>query len=196
MNKIKYLAIILILIFIISLLVIVCTKKSDKNILESLISDEGYIFEDLFWFCSLEDVLKNKNFSEEDIEINGNKSVIKIMKRRQFDKPNISPYVILQFSNNKFVAATYSIEFTEKENFISCTREFKNILKELGKPDSSNLDVLDSIPSIQGESVYWNGNDNSRIEIDIYNNTSSIEHPYYIINLKVAAPKMAPNKLR
>ncbi|MBZ4665067.1 hypothetical protein [Mahella sp.] len=164
--------------------------KDFDQLLTSLYQEGKYIFEDLPWLISKEEVMERK-------QLNDNNSVredlLKIDGIFPFNDSSLEQTVLFVFEDDKFVSGEYLFSTADHDEFIKFCEELKTHLeKSLPKPFGNDLSVFDNAKNVdtdgQGESVSWKGEDGSYLMVDLLAAAQEDDKKQYIIQIQSTSP--------
>lgn len=138
-------------------------SDSYVELLKSLHQDGGFVFEGQPWFSSRNDVAE-----QQKIEDSKATDFLKSEGVFALEKGPLTKITLFRFSDEEFVSGEYLFSTDDKELFTQFVNSLKTELAgDFPKPRSTDLNALVADDSAQGNSVLWEGEDNSRLSITI-----------------------------
>lgn len=138
-------------------------SDSYAELLKSLHQDGGFVFEGQPWFSSRNDVAE-----QQKIEDSKDTDFLKSEGVFALEKGSLTKITLFRFSDEKLVSGEYLFTTDDKELFAQFVNSLKTELAgDFPKPRSIDLNALVADDSAQGNSVLWEGEDNSRLSITI-----------------------------
>ncbi|MDK2902102.1 MAG: hypothetical protein PWQ93_21 [Clostridiales bacterium] len=166
------------------------TVKDFDQLLTSLHQEEKYIFEDLPWLISKEEVMERKQLNENN---SVREDLLKIDGGFPFNDSSLEQTVLFVFEDDKFVSGEYLFSTADQDEFIKFCEELKTHLeKSLPKPFGNDLSVFDNAKNVdtdgQGESVSWKGEDGSYLMVDLLAAAQEDDKTQYIVQIQSTSP--------
>jgi len=188
-------------LFILSILCIVligsgCSSKESPSaggddfnqLLKNVSRDDGFVFGDLPWLVTKQEVIKQKQLNDISAEKG---DFLKAEGSFPFNKSSLKLLTIYRFSDDKFVSGEYLFSTSDKTLFAQFCKELKtNLSKSLAKPNANDLSVLDKAgeASAQGKSVSWEGKDRSTLSVNVLTAEQQGSSTEYLLQIKSSSP--------
>ncbi|MCJ8015293.1 hypothetical protein MUG84_26865 [Paenibacillus sp. KQZ6P-2] len=196
MHKIKSWFFLLIFLASIGLICIGCSFEGKKpsseenynQLLTSFHQNGEYVFENLPWLISRQEVLKRKQQNDSSVE---NTDFLKIEGSFPLTSSSLKKTVVYRFSDDQFVSGEYLFSTHDKNRFIEFCNKLKSHLSEsLAEPYANDLSVLEQAGDINahGKSVAWEGKDRSILKVNLLTDTQQNSEMMYILQIKSSAP--------
>jgi len=154
-----------------------------NQLLVSIHQNETFVFGELPWLISKEEVIQQ--IERMEIEIDDIDRLV-VEGKLSLD-PAIKQHVIYKFENEQLVSGEYWFRTTEKDQFDELGSAIKDVLIEVfPEPSSTNLDALDTatVSAEQHESIMWQGSDRSNMQVNLLSNDAS----EYILQIQLSSP--------
>lgn len=156
-------------------------SDSYAELLNSLHQNGGFVFEGQPWFSLRNDVAK-----QQKIEDSKDTDFLKLEGVFALEKGSLTKITIFRFSDEEFVSGEYLFTTDDKELFTQFVNSLKiELAGDFPKPQSIDLNALVADDSAQGNSVLWEGEDNSRLSITILGQDTESK---YILLIKSSSP--------
>lgn len=156
-------------------------SDSYAELLKSLHQDGRFVFEGQPWFSSRNDVAE-----QQKIEDSKDTDFLKSEGVFALEKGSLTKITLFRFSDEKLVSGEYLFTTDDKELFTQFVNSLKTELAgDFPKPQSIDLNVLVADDSAQGNSVLWEGEDNSRLSITILGQDTESK---FILLIKSSSP--------
>lgn len=196
MNKAKTLVLYTILLLSVLLIASACNSNKQpvqgsasfegnlSQLLEKTSKDGSFIFENLPWLVSKQEVIdkqKQGAIQSEDTD--------RLVVEGALDlDAKVKQTVIYNFQDDQFVSGEYWFVTSDEQYFVEMGKELKSILtKGLSEPKTNNLGVLDQADrsSQQGEHIIWEGLDRSGLRL----NLSLTDQGDYLLQIHSTSPQ-------
>lgn len=101
------------------------TKMSDNNMVKTLSKNNKFLFRDINWLSTKEQVLKHEGIKEKDTKITKGQYGITIEsnKQQKFSETKLNIHTLYEFENNKFIIGRYYISTDNKPEFVNTCKK-------------------------------------------------------------------------
>lgn len=157
-------------------------SDSYAELLKSLHQDGRFVFEGQPWFSSRNDVAE-----QQKIEDSKDTDFLKSEEVFALDKGSLTKITIFRFSDEEFVSGEYLFSADDQKLFTQFVNSLKTELAgDFPKSQSNDLNALVADDSAEGNSVLWEGEDNSRLSITLLGKQDT--ESKYILLIKSSSP--------
>jgi hypothetical protein len=164
------------------------TGKDFDKLLSSVYRDGVFVFDNLPWLVSKQEVMQQKLLDDRASEL---EDALKAESRYAFNDSPLNQTVIYRFSDDQLVSGEYLFLLSHQDQFIEFCKELKTHLSQsLPKPFGNDLNVLDRADEVPagGLSVLWEGQDRSTLSVYLLTNAGQSGEMEYAVLIKSASP--------
>lgn len=162
-----------------------------SQLLESVLDSDTFVFEEMPWLMSKEEVIQQKQVV--DIQINEINRLVVGGKLPL--EPAMKQHIIYNFENDQLVSGEYWFITTEQALFDELGLAVKGVVQEsFPEPRSTNLDTLDTATASaeKHEMIMWQGTDRSYMRVSMLTNEAS----EFTLQIQVSSPLGERNSLQ